>query len=132
MKKNVARLYISVHDIRFGQKLKGLQKIIEKVHGFLFAETTLVFDLLLKCTSIAIFVDKVVIVCCFENFNEAYYVSCVLNFREGLYFVDSELLEFGTGFKFFDFDDFDCYCLIGLFVDCSVNFSELSLTDDVI
>lgn len=56
----------------------------------------------------------------------------VLDFGKGLYLVDGEFLQFGTGLKFLNFDDFDGNGLVCLFVDCSVYFSELSLSDDVV
>jgi len=92
----------------------------------------LVFNLLLKSASITKLVNKVIVVSSFEYFDEAYDMSCVLNFGKSLYLVDGELLKFGTGFEFFDLDDFDGNCLVSFFVDCSVNLSKLSLANDVV
>ena len=132
MKKNVARFDISMHYIGFGQKLESFEEIIEIVHRLLLTKSALVLDLLLKSTSITVLINKVIIVCCFENLDKSDDMGSILDFRKSLYFVDSELLKFRTGFKFLNFDDLDSYSLVCFLVDCSIHFSELTLPYHII
>lgn len=132
MKKNVARFDISMHNIWFGQKLESFEQIVEVIHCLFLTKSTFILDLLFKSSSIAILIDKVVVVCCFKNLDKADNVRGVLYFGKSLYLIDGELLKFWTWFKFLNFDDFDCYCLVGFFVDCPVYFSELTLPNNII
>ncbi len=59
-------------------------------------------------------------------------MSGILNLREGLYLIDGEFLQFGTHFEFLDFDDLDSNNLICFLVDCFVNLTELTLSNDVV
>lgn len=87
------------------------------------------FDLLLEGTSIAEFVDEVVVVGGLQDFNEANDVGGVFYFGQSLYFVDGEFLEFGAHLKLFDFDDFDGDKLTSLLIESLVDLTELSFPD---
>ena len=92
----------------------------------------MLFDLLLKGTSVAILIDEVVVVGCFQDLDEPDHVGCVFDLGEGLDFIYSELLELRAYFEFLDLDDLDGHCLVGLFVDGLVDLSELALADYVV
>lgn len=87
--------------------MKGFEKIFEVFDGLTFRKTALRFDLLFESSSVAEFVDEVVIIGGFEDLDEAYDMSGVLDFGQGLNFVDGELFQFGAHFELLDFDDFD-------------------------
>ena len=118
-----------MHDVVFNEHFEGRKKFVEVKEGFLFCEFAFGLDFLLKSSLIAKFVDKVIIVSGFEDFDEADDVGGVLDFGEGVDFVDGEFLEFGAGSEFLDLDDFDGDDLAGLFVVGFVDFSEFSGSD---
>ena len=87
--------------------MKGFEEIFEIFDSLIFRKTALRFDLLFESSSVAEFVDEVVIIGGFEDLDEAYNMGGVLYFGQGLDFVDGELFQFGAHFKLLDFDDFD-------------------------
>jgi hypothetical protein len=115
-----------VHDVVFHEHFESRKKFVEVKEGFFLCKFAFGLDFLLKSSLIAEFVDKVIIVGGFEDFDEANYVSGILDFGEGVDFIDGEFLEFGAGSEFLDLDDFDGNYLAGLFVVGFVDFSEFS------
>lgn len=109
MEQDVTRFNISMHNVGFGENLERLKQILEIIDGFRLFKATVLFDLLLERTSVAKFVDEVVVVGSFKYFNEANNMRGVFDLGQGLNFVDGELLQFGAHLELFNFDDFDGY-----------------------
>lgn len=86
-------------------------------------------DSLFESSLIAVFVDKVVIIGSFKNFDKADDMGWVFDFGESIDLVDGELFEFGTGAEFLYLDYLDGHNLASFFVISFVDFSKLSCTD---
>lgn len=121
-----------MHDIGLDEYLKGFQEVLEIIESFFLREAAFALDFLLQCPAIAVFIDEVVVVSCFEYFDEANDVCCIFDLGKSLDFIDSELLQFGTHLELLNLDDLDGHSLRGLLVDRFVNFTELSLPYNVI
>ena len=132
MQQDVAGFDVAVHDVGLGQDLEGLQQILEVTESLGLLELAMQFDFLFQGASVTELVDEVVVVGCLEDLDEANDMGGVLYLGESLYFVDGELLEFGTAPELLQFDYFDCDCLVGLLVDGPVDLTELALPDDVV
>lgn len=128
MEQNVARFDISVHNVRSGQQLEGLEQVTEVSESLAFIEPALRLDLLLESASVAILVDEVVVVGSFQDLNEPHNVCRILNLGQSLNLIDSELLQLGTHLELLDLYDLDSHQLVGLLVEGLVDFSELSLS----
>jgi len=121
-----------MHDVRLYEYLEGLEQIVEVAKSPCLFEPSLRLDFLLQGTSIAEFIDKVVVIGSFEDFDEPDNMRRVFYFAQSLNLVDGELFQFGTHFELLDFDDFDGHSLTCFLIDGLVYFAELSLADHVI
>jgi hypothetical protein len=87
---------------------------------------TLIFDHALNRSTIAVFIDKVIVVDSLQDLDELNYVVIVLDLGQCLDFVDGALLQLGTHLELLDFDDFNGDQLIVAFVSGLVHFSVLA------
>ena len=81
-----------MHDVGFDQYLESFEQIIEIIDSLSLLEPTMSPDFLLQSTTIAVLIDKVVVVGSLEYFDESDNMRGVLYFTQSLYFVDGELL----------------------------------------
>lgn len=59
-----------MHDVIFNEHLEGGKKFVEVQQGLFFIEFSFRLDFLFESSLIAEFVDKIIIVGGFENFDE--------------------------------------------------------------
>jgi hypothetical protein len=85
-----------MHNIVLDQHFKGLEKLRKILKCFFLCELSLGFDLFLQSSIVAVLINKIVIICSFEYFNESDNVSGILYFRERVNLIDGELLKFGA------------------------------------
>ena len=96
-----------MHYIGLGQYLKSFEQIFEITKGFFLLKLSLHFDFLFESPSVAVLIDKIVVVGSFEYLDKPNDMSGVLNFAESLYLVDGKLFQFGADFELLNFDDLD-------------------------
>jgi hypothetical protein len=80
MEEDITRFDIPMHDVEFGQYLEGLHQILEVPQRLLLGKPSLAFDLLVQSTSIAEFIDEVVVVGSFEDLYKSHHVGGILDF----------------------------------------------------
>lgn len=117
-----------MHDVVFDQHFKSRKELVKILQGLVFREFPFRFYSLLQSTLIAEFIDEVIIVGGFENFDESDNVSWVFDFRQCVYLIDCELFKFGARTKFLDLYDFDGYNLTSFLIISFVDFTEFSRT----
>lgn len=132
MEKYVVRLEISVHDVVLVQYLEGFEELFENQEGGLFREFSLSGKQTLQSTSIAVLVNEVKIIGCFEHVEVADDVLVDFNVGEDVDFIYRALLEFFILSELGDGNYLDCVLLLVVVIDCTVDFSVDSWTDGFI
>ena len=117
-------LEISVHYIFACKHLKSLEHLLEILIHFRLWEMSILFDFLIKSTSIAILIEKVEVVNSFQNLYKLYYMRTV-DLRQYLYFIESAFLKFRIFLKPSNVDNFDSYFSWISTIDSSINFTVL-------
>jgi hypothetical protein len=123
MEKYVVRLEISVHDVVLVQYLEGFEELFENQEGGLFREFSLSGKQTLQSTSIAVLVNEVKIIGCFEHVEVADDVLVDFNVGEDVDFIYRALLEFFILSELGDGNYLDCVLLLVVVIDCTVDFS---------
>jgi hypothetical protein len=123
MEKYVVRLEISVHDVVLVQYLEGFEELFENQEGRLFREFSLSGKQTLQSTSIAVLVNEVKIIGCFEHVEVADDVLVDFDVGEDVDFIYRALLEFFILSELGDGNYLDCVLLLVVVIDCTVDFS---------
>jgi hypothetical protein len=132
VQQNIAWLDVPMHDVVLGEGLKGLEHVHEVQQCFGLSEMPVVLDEPFQCAPIAVLIDEVVVIDGLEDLHELDDMVVLLDFGEGLDFVDGALLEFGAHLELLDLDDFDGHKLVGAFVGGLVDFTVLALAHDLL
>jgi hypothetical protein len=122
MEKYVVRLEISVHDVVLVQYLEGFEELFENQEGRLFREFSLSGKQTLQSTSIAVLVNEVKIIGCFEHVEVADDVLVDFDVGEDVDFIYRALLEFFILSELGDGNYLDCVLLLVVVIDCTVDF----------
>lgn len=123
MEKYVVRLEISVHDVVLVQYLEGFEELFENQEGGLFREFSLSGKQTLQSTSIAVLVNEVKIIGCFEHVEVADDVLVDFDVGEDVDFIYRALLEFFILSELGDGNYLHCVLLLVVVIDCTVDFS---------
>jgi hypothetical protein len=123
MEKYVVRLEISVHDVVLVQYLEGFEELFENQEGGLFREFSLSGKQTLQSTSIAVLVNEVKIIGCFEHVEVADDVLVDFDVGEDVDFIYRALLEFFILSELGDGNYLYCVLLLVVVIDCTVDFS---------
>lgn len=129
MDQYITRFDITMHDIILDQHLERFQQILKIPQSPFLTEIPILLDHTLQSPTITVFIHKIYIVSSFKDLDKFYNMGCVLDFGQGLYFVDSELFQPRAYFILLDFYYFDCYGLISFLIGCFVHLTELPFPD---
>lgn len=99
-----------MHDIVRYQNPKGLEQLLKILINFVFGEVPVLFNFLIKGSSVAVLVKEVEVVYGLEYFDKADDVRRVY-FREDFDLVEGALLELRIFFEPSGVDYFDRYFL---------------------
>lgn len=125
VKEDIAGFDVTVHDIVFDEHFESREQLIKVPECLFFSELAFCLDFFLKSALITELIDEVVVVGSFEDLDEADDVGGVLDFRQGVDFVDGELLQLGTGLELLDLDHFYRHHLPCFLIERLVHFPEL-------
>lgn len=126
--EDVVRFQIAVHDVLTVQDLKCFEQLAQVVKGPLFRQGALPFEEHIESSAIAVLVDKVKVIGCFEHVDVLDdVIAALLQLREDIDFVDCALFELGDFAKLLNLDDFDGHFLMRLDVHRAIHPSVDSL-----
>lgn len=104
MKEYIVRFHVTVHDVVFIEDLEGLEELFEDEQSIGFWELDLLGEEVLEGATVAVLIDKVEIVGCFEHVVVLDDIGVAFYVGEDVDLVDRALLELLILFKFIDGD----------------------------
>lgn len=104
MKEYIVRFHVTVHDVVFIEDLEGLEELFEDEQSIGFWEFDLLGEEVLEGATVAVLIDKVEIVGCFEHVVVLDYIGVAFYVGEDVDLVDCALLQLLILFKFIDGD----------------------------
>lgn len=104
MKEYIVRFHVAVHDVVFIEDLEGLEELFEDEQSIGFWEFDLLGEEILEGTTVAVLIDKVEIVGCFEHVVVLDDIGVAFYVGEDVDLVDCALLQLLILFKFIDGD----------------------------
>jgi len=99
VQENVRRLEISVENVLLVDSLESIEELLEILETFNLSQMVLLLKEIFKSAAIAIFVDKVHIICGLEHFNEFHDIRS-FDSIQGFDFICSEFFEFWNLLEF--------------------------------
>ncbi len=104
MKEYIVRFHVTVHDVVFIEDLEGLEELFEDEQSIGFWELDLLGEEVLEGATVAVLIDKVEIVGCFEHVVVLDDIGVAFYVGEDVDLVDRALLQLLILFKFIDGD----------------------------
>lgn len=104
MKEYIVRFHVAVHDVVFIEDLEGLEELFEDEQSIGFWELDLLGEEVLEGATVAVLIDKVEIVGCFEHVVVLDDIGVAFYVGEDVDLVDRALLQLLILFKFIDGD----------------------------
>lgn len=127
IEENILRLDVSMHNIESIQNLKRLQQLPEDSQSLFLREPSLLFERVHQRATIAVLVDKIVVIPCLEVVLILDDKLAGADGRQCLHFIDCALLEEIILLKLFDRDDFDRELAHLLGVQCAIDLAIIAL-----
>jgi hypothetical protein len=132
MHEDVIGFDIPMHDVTARQNLEGFHDLLEIEERSLLGQGALLLHEFVQSSAIAVFIDKVEVVGCFEHIDVFDDVGAALQRGEDVDFVDCALLQLGDLLELLRLHHLDrhlqfrdqVHCLVDLRVD---SFSQLLL-----
>lgn len=129
MEQDVIGLQVPVHNVVLVEDLKGLDELLEILHGLCLGELLFLLEELFEGAPITELIHEVEVVVGLEHLDVPHDVGRRLDARQRVDFVDSALFEFGVFLEALHRDHLDRKLLLGLDVHCFVHFTVDALPD---
>ena len=123
MEENIIRFHIAMHDVIFIENLKRFQKLLKDEQRILFWQFDLFWKKTFKSTTVAVLINKIKIIACFEHVVVSDDIWVSLNIGENVYLINSTLLQFFILFELVYRND-----LYGIFFLVVVVYRSVNLT----
>ena len=128
IEEDVSQLKISMHNLVLVEFLESIHNLHQKVDRFLFTETLVLLNVVLKITVVAVINDQVVIVCGLKVFVKMENIW-MLDFTHDSHFCIEKSSKFWVLVNFLLSDGLDSENFIGLLLGSLEHGTELTFTE---
>jgi len=118
-----------MHNVVLIEYLEGIDELLENQKSLFLGQGSFFSESALECASVAVFVDEIEIIRCFEHVDILNYVLILLDISQNVDLVDRAFLQFFVLFKPSHLDDLDGVFLVVIFIDGSENLTVSALSD---